>query len=70
MIIMETEVELYLHKAWLSLTLSPMMGGSPAERSKLALLLLLSISYERFLKKSRHFHVPVKNYAGFVKAIR
>ena len=40
-----------------------------ARRAKLLRLLLL-FGYEHFLKKSRHFHVPVKNYAGFVKAGR
>ena len=50
-------------------------SGSPAESSKLAWpggrsFCGFYYSYEPFLKKSRHFHVQVKIYAGFVKAGR
>ena len=58
-------------------TLSPMGGGLfplryiPGKRkiglAKL-LRLLFEVSCKHFLKKSRHFHVPVKNHARFVRA--
>ena len=44
--------------------MAPLVKIAPEQ--KMAFLLLFS--YGCFLKISRHFHDPVKNYAGFVEA--